>query len=156
MAGQSSQLDVAVAGGAPPYSFDWSPAATLSDATLRNPVATPPVTTGYSVIVTDSEGTSQAGTVTVTVSAPALTACFTVQVLGAVAVQADASCSTGTIVEYRWWPDFLGGTPAPSVVEADPVPPAFVYEVPGTRTIRLEVVDSLGATAVATQTVTTP
>ena len=36
-------------------SYSWSPAATLDFPTLYNPIATPPVTTDYSVVVTTSQ-----------------------------------------------------------------------------------------------------
>jgi hypothetical protein len=152
--GQTSQLDVNISGGAAPFVFDWSPSATLNAPRRRNPMATPTTTTDYNVIVTDSAGVQAASSVRVTVTAGALTACFTVQVLGPFAIQVDGSCSTGSIVEYRWWPDFLGGTQAPRFTEADPIPPVFLYELPGAHTLRLEVRDSSGVTAVAMQIVT--
>jgi hypothetical protein len=152
--GQSSQLDVSVAGGAPPYTFDWSPAASLDDPQLRNPVATPTSTTDYNVVVSDSRGEQAASVVRVTVEAGALTACFTIQGLSPFSAQVNGSCSTGPIVEYRWWPDFLGGSQQPTFVEADPIPPVFLYEVPGAHTIRLEVRDALGNSAVVTETFT--
>jgi hypothetical protein len=43
-----------VSGGTPPYTYIWSPAASLSCADCPEPVAMPPQTTVYSLTVTDS------------------------------------------------------------------------------------------------------
>ncbi len=66
--GFTSQLDVSVSSGQPPYNYQWSPAATLSNTNIRNPVAFPAQTTTYDVIVTDSAGAQLQGSVTVTVT----------------------------------------------------------------------------------------
>lgn len=55
-AGETSQLNAAVTGGTPPYSFQWTPQATLSNAGISNPVAAPSATTTYLVVVTDANG----------------------------------------------------------------------------------------------------
>jgi hypothetical protein len=63
------------AGGTGPYSYAWTPAASLDDATAANPVASPPGTTlqtiDYVVLVTDGAGRTARDTVVVTVD-PAL------------------------------------------------------------------------------------
>jgi len=56
IAGHSSQLDALVTGGIPPYSFAWTPAATLNAANIRNPVATTFAMLIYQVLVTDAAG----------------------------------------------------------------------------------------------------
>jgi gliding motility-associated-like protein len=48
-------------------SFSWSPSATLNSATTPNPVATPPQTQTYSVIVTNRFGSSTTVAITVEV-----------------------------------------------------------------------------------------
>lgn len=65
--GESSQLMAEVVGGAPPYTFDWVPMASLDDSTIYNPVATPAITTTYQVTVNDSGTNVAVDTVTVTV-----------------------------------------------------------------------------------------
>ena len=50
--GKSSQLYAFATGGSGTYSFSWTPAASLNDPTLFNPVATPVQSTVYHVIVT--------------------------------------------------------------------------------------------------------
>lgn len=55
--GNSTQLVAASTGGnSPTYSFNWNNGASLSDSTISNPVADPPATTTYTVIVTDTIG----------------------------------------------------------------------------------------------------
>lgn len=49
-------------------SYIWSPASTLSNATIANPVATPMTTTTYTVIGTAANGCKDTATVTVTVN----------------------------------------------------------------------------------------
>jgi autotransporter-associated beta strand protein len=56
------------------YTYLWSPATGLNDATLANPTASPITTTAYTVTVTDSEGcTAVSSAVTVTVNLPTIT-----------------------------------------------------------------------------------
>jgi hypothetical protein len=149
-AGGQSQLEVAVAGGAPPYTYSWSPGPTLDDPAAANPVATPIQTTAYSVVVTDAVGAQGRASVTVTVSATGLTACMVLVPLSPISVQADGGCSTGDIVLYRWWSNFLGPGQPPTAETTTPISPVFLYEIPGPHTVRLEVVDATGATSVTT------
>lgn len=65
--GDSAQLNVNVTGGQAPYTYAWSPAASLNNATIANPAAGPVVTTTYSVTVTDQNGDSGTDDVIVTV-----------------------------------------------------------------------------------------
>tara|TARA_B100000809_G_C15139548_1_gene532449 strand:+ start:2980 stop:7758 length:4779 start_codon:yes stop_codon:yes gene_type:complete len=51
-----------------PYSYSWSPSATLNDDTLINPFANPLTTTNYTVTATSAAGCVQERNVTVTVS----------------------------------------------------------------------------------------
>jgi hypothetical protein len=153
--GGQSQLDVIASGGAPPYTYSWSPAASLDNATLQNPIATPGNTTTYTVVVTDSNGTAASAMTTVTVTAPALTACFSVTVVNPFASQGNGSCSNGAITQYRWWSNFLSPTQPPNAVTTTPISPVFSYETPGPKTMRLEVIDGTGATAASQQTFTT-
>ena len=66
--GETTQLSVLATGGDGNYTFLWEPTETLDNPTIINPVATPiePQTT-YKVIVTDGEGNTETGEVTVTI-----------------------------------------------------------------------------------------
>lgn len=68
-AGQAAMLDANPRGGDGAYSYTWSPAAGLSDPTIRNPIASPAATTNYTVTVTDGNGATHVGSVAVTVNA---------------------------------------------------------------------------------------
>ena len=66
--GESTQLRAIVTGGDGNYSFLWEPAETLNYANIDNPIATPTEhETTYTVTVTDGQGTSERGEVTVTI-----------------------------------------------------------------------------------------
>jgi hypothetical protein len=54
-----------VSGGAPPYTYSWSPTAGLDDPTLDQPTASPANTTTYTLTVTDALGQTATDTVTV-------------------------------------------------------------------------------------------
>ncbi len=64
--GEEAALN-AIATGFGTITYDWSPAATLSDATVANPIATPDMTTVYTVIATDETGCVSTANATVTV-----------------------------------------------------------------------------------------
>jgi hypothetical protein len=69
-AGESALLQVSVFGGVPLYEYAWSPSDGLSDTNVPSPIASPTVTTTYTVQVTDSVGQQATASVTVTVSSP--------------------------------------------------------------------------------------
>lgn len=54
-------------GGQAPFSYSWSPATGLDDATAANPNASPASTTQYTVIITDANGCTAQDQVTVSV-----------------------------------------------------------------------------------------
>lgn len=147
--GQGSQLAAQVAGGTPPYVFSWIPPDGLNATDVAAPVAAPGATTTYSVTVTDFFDATATAQVTVTV-ATGTSACMTLTTFSPLAAQADASCSRGEIVEYRWWRDFLAPGQFPTAITTTPLSPIFRYESPGPHVVRLEVVDASGATSAAT------
>ena len=79
----------------------WTPAATLSDATIANPVATPVVTTTYSVHMETNAGCEGDGDVTVTVNpVPVANAGLDEEFCAGNSVQLNASGGT----TYSWSP----------------------------------------------------
>lgn len=68
--GASSQLNVTVIGGTPPYTYSWAPADSLSDPNIANPVANPSATTLYTITVTDATSTTTQANTTITVNIP--------------------------------------------------------------------------------------
>ncbi len=73
--GSSSQLNAIVTGGAPPYLYSWSPAGSLSNSSITNPIATPMLTTTYTLTVTDDYGSTETAGITVTVNEPPAVSC---------------------------------------------------------------------------------
>ncbi|MCZ7554910.1 MAG: hypothetical protein M5R41_00725 [Bacteroidia bacterium] len=69
-AGSIVQLTSAVTGGTPPFSWKWSPAFGLSNASIAAPTASPTSSTQYTVTVTDALGCTAADQVVVTVHPP--------------------------------------------------------------------------------------
>jgi len=67
---ESIQLYAEVSAGTPPYTYFWSPGATLSATDVVDPVARPLTDTTYTVTVQDADGQTASDTITVTVLAP--------------------------------------------------------------------------------------
>jgi gliding motility-associated-like protein len=72
--GASQQLNGTGGNGQQPYSYSWSPATGLSDPNIADPIASPTVTTVYTLTVTDDNNCTDTDNVTVNVNpaAPAL------------------------------------------------------------------------------------
>lgn len=58
--GASSLLNATITGGTGSISYNWSPANTLNNPNIQSPVATPAITTTYTVIVTRGSETASA------------------------------------------------------------------------------------------------
>ena len=65
---QSVNLTSTVTGGTPGYTYNWTPSTGLNNANIANPVASPAVTTTYTLKVTDSKGCSRTLSITINVS----------------------------------------------------------------------------------------
>jgi len=102
--GSSSQLKANASGGTTPYTYLWSPAGSLSDPSVSNPVASPVATTAYSLLLTDALGTTVADVVTVTVST-ALPVSVTISASGNPVIP-------GTMVNFTATPVNGGTTPS--------------------------------------------
>ena len=57
-AGESAHLNVLPTGGNGAYTYTWTPAGSLNNASIYNPVATPGITTDYNVTATSGTGTA--------------------------------------------------------------------------------------------------
>lgn len=66
--GSASTIGANASGGSSPYVYTWSGSAGLSCVTCQNPSANPTSNTNYTVTVTDKDGCTAAGTVSVTVN----------------------------------------------------------------------------------------
>ncbi|MGB0522099.1 MAG: PKD domain-containing protein [Flammeovirgaceae bacterium] len=66
--GQSVNLNASATGGDGSYLYAWTPTDSLSDPTIRNPVAYPSFTTNYTVTVTDGNGCSDEDNLLITVN----------------------------------------------------------------------------------------
>jgi gliding motility-associated-like protein len=83
------------------YTYNWSPAAGLSNASIPNPAASPTTTTSYVVTGKDSKGCTGKDTVTVTVyPKPAVTISNDVTICSKSPTQLHA----GGGVSYQWFP----------------------------------------------------
>ncbi|MGE5425368.1 MAG: T9SS type A sorting domain-containing protein [Syntrophothermus sp.] len=71
--GSSTHLNAFISGGTPPYTFAWTPAATVSDPTIPDPLATPEVTTWYKITVTDNAAHTGTDSVLVRIIQPPAT-----------------------------------------------------------------------------------
>lgn len=143
--GQSTTLDASASTGKN-ITYSWSPAASLSDATIANPVASPAATTTYTLTITDEFGCTSTDQVTVTVDpAPVADAGTDEDICAGGSTTLDASASTGTSLSYSWSP--AAGLSATNVANPTASPAT-------TTTYTLEVTDAYGCTSTSTVTIT--
>lgn len=146
-AGGSALLDGSATGGNPPYTYAWTPAATLDDATKDKPLASPTETTTYKLTVRDAQGREATDFVVISVSAalvvdagPARTISF------GQGVELDSSVTGGvTPLSYAW-------SPSEGLNRVDIPKPTASPTV--TTTYTLTVTDALGRAVSDTVTVT--
>jgi gliding motility-associated-like protein len=128
-------------GGTAPYSYNWSPAGSLNSTVVSNPFATPSVTTGYNVTVTDAKGCTATDSVTVFVNAaPVVNAGRdTIVCAGSPVIVGGSPTVTGTSpFSYSWSPSIGVG----NVTASNPVITAAA-----TTTYTVVVVDGNGCSA---------
>jgi gliding motility-associated-like protein len=125
------------------YTYSWSPAGSLSNATIFNPVATPATTTNYTVTITDPGGC--VGTDNVTIYAdPQLTTA-----IAGIDVTCNGACNGQTIVIPG------GGTPGYTYSWSSGCTSAACNSLcPGSYTVT--VTDSWGCTAINDTSITEP
>ncbi|HOI00956.1 MAG TPA: choice-of-anchor J domain-containing protein, partial [Bacteroidales bacterium] len=71
--GNVAQLNAIPGGGTPPYSYAWNNGASLSNPAIRNPIASPIVTTTYTITISDANGCQNTDDITITVNDPVAT-----------------------------------------------------------------------------------
>lgn len=141
-AGQTIALQASATGGSGSYRYEWQPAnGTLSNTQIPDPVASPVVTTTYTVTVTDSFNCQASDSVTITVAPlPVANAGNSQQVCSGSSVvlggQPAGSGGTGPLT-YQWIADQLTipSVPNPTVVPVQ------------SQIFTLQVSDSLGCRA---------
>lgn len=77
--GGSSQLNAVASNGNGSFTYRWTPATSLSNATIQNPTASPTETTTYTCAATSAAGLTESATCTVTVVCPPTNLTATVQ-----------------------------------------------------------------------------
>ncbi len=132
-------------GGAPPYTYQWSPVIGLDDPTGAQTLAAPSVSTRYFVQVTDSKGCTSVDSMFVEVSSLAVDAGADTYICAgdSLTIGNDATGGSGPYT-YSWLPTTGLGTPAAAVTFAKPA---------STTTYVVTVTDSLGCTASDTITI---
>ena len=102
--GQYTQLSLTIQGGTGPFTYLWSPAATLSNPAISNPIATPLVNTLYRLLVTDQLLNTSADSIMVFVETIPLPPS---PISGPSVVCADTTCNysvnqTPGAISYSW------------------------------------------------------
>jgi len=128
-------------GGGTGGTYSWSPSSTLTNAHIFDPVATPTVTTIYTVTVTDTNGCSNTSNVTVTVNIPSASAGPDVSIC----LESSTTLNAIGGTTYAWSP----GTGLSSVTISDPIANPTT-----TTTYIVTVTNSSGCTASADVLVT--
>lgn len=130
----------------PTTTYNWSPAASLSCSTCPNPIATPTITTTYTLVVSDGINGSDSDTIKIYVL-PNPTAIITLSTNDSICagspttLTGNASGTTGPY-SFVWAP---GGTTTPAITVSPPV---------GNNTFTVIATDKFGCKGSATQTVT--
>jgi len=135
--GQSAQLnlDIDTGGAVGPFTFAWSPATGLNDATIANPTATVAAATTYTVTVTDANGYEFTTSTTVDVdNTPAPVANFNFDVVGSDVNFTDLS-SNGSSVSWQ----FGNGSTSTATN------PTFTYDETGNYDVTLIVSNNCGS-----------
>lgn len=140
------------------HTWSWSPAATLTNATIENPTATPLATTAYAVEVTTEQGCVAQDTVTITVGQllDLSVSVSPASICAGEEVQLTAAVAGGvTGVTHSWTPAVSIDDPSSASTTASPVVTTlFVDVVTDTLTgcvlldsVLVEVTSLLNATA---------
>jgi hypothetical protein len=108
--GMSAMLIATVSGGTGNYECEWSPAESLSDPTVMNPIATPDETTTYTLTIDDGETVMEDEYTLVVMAAPEVDLGEDVTICANHTIILDAT--TPDAVSYLWTP---GGYTTPTI-----------------------------------------
>lgn len=126
--GGNSQLNVTATGGNGSFTYSWTPATSLNNANIANPVATPTTTTTYTCTVT-SAGLTESKTCTVeVVNAPAN---LTANVVDDddIVLNWNAANPATTYTIYCNGSEVYNGITATTMTIQDVAPGSYTYEV---------------------------
>ncbi len=144
--GHSAQLNAVTTGGTAPFTIAWTPDPSLSATNIPNPLASPTVTTTYTVTVTDAKGATSFATVTVFVNLKVTVSADPPAVLLGSSSQLTAVAAGGTPpYTYAWGPST--GLSATDILNPIATPQA-------TTTYGVSVRDATGTVAFGSTTVT--
>lgn len=143
--GGSVPLWVTPVGGIAPFTYRWSPAATLTVTDAAQTRATPDTTTRYTVVVTDSIGCVDTAQISIVVRHAEVDAGPSVFVCRGIGARLSAAVLEGIPpIRYRWLPsDGLDLSDGPNPTAAPD----------STTTYTVTITDALGCAAVDTVTV---
>ncbi|OOQ57477.1 gliding motility-associated C-terminal domain-containing protein [Mucilaginibacter pedocola] len=111
-------------------SYSWSPAVGLSSTNVANPVASPNITTTYTVTIVGANGCSNTAKVMVKViDKPTANAGNDKKIVEGQSVKLEGSAE-GSILKYQWWPtDYLDDPTSPTPTATPP------YDITYTLTV---------------------
>jgi len=108
--GGSIQLNGSATGGDGNYTYSWEPIESLDDPTIPNPIASPTVTTTYTLTVTDGFGCSSTDQVIITVTDEIIASIDSEYFIchpnngGSVMLNVNTSGGSGAGFSYSWSP----------------------------------------------------
>ena len=146
-AGASTMLEGSASGGAPPYTYSWSPAEGLNDPGAPQPSASPLVTTAYTLTVTDALGQTAADSATITVASPVAANAGPDKTIAAGAATVLEGSASGGVPPYTYSWSPIAGLSNPNAAQPTASPAV-------TTIYTLKVTDSLGQMSSDSVTIT--
>ena len=162
--GESAQLNAIATGGNGSFTYAWTPAASLNNANIQNPIATPNTTTTYTCTVTSGSQT-ETDTCTITVICPPTHLTANVENGSDIHLEWSAANPAVCYTIYRNGVEVYNGITSTSFTEYDMSPGTYSYQVsthynginsPLSNTATATVYAPLNLTVTASETVIYP